>query len=229
MRDDRAVPDIGAVRRDEDVVAALAARRVIDTVAASDVSAAAADDAIKLLRALIADVDAGAPPLPVAAGADRSGRQAEPRRRRARIIVTLSVTAMVLTTTGVAAAGGGLGGVVSRWPAPAHDKAYGESRAEPRHAEEAVQRRQFDAAGGSPESARHGRRGSHDPRAETARSENGRQGSRPPHPPSAGLPYPWPMSTPSHLADPGDLQREAGSAAQQRLDDIGRQWPAQGR
>lgn len=91
--------DIGAVNRSGELFDALAARRLAD---------AGDDPAGRLLAALVADVDMGAPPLPAPArlGYGKSGS----RRRVVRTVVTLGVTAAVLTTAGAAAAGGGGGG-----------------------------------------------------------------------------------------------------------------------
>jgi hypothetical protein len=90
--------DIGAVNRSGEMFDALAARRLAET---------GDDPAARLLAALVADVDVGAPPLPTPArlGCGKSGS----RRRVVRTVVTLGVTAAVLTTAGAAAAGGGGG------------------------------------------------------------------------------------------------------------------------
>ena len=91
--------DIGAVNRSGELFDALATRRFADT---------GDDPAARLLAALVADVDMGAPPLPSPArlGYGKSGS----RRRVVRTVFTLGVTAAVLTTAGAAAAGGGGGG-----------------------------------------------------------------------------------------------------------------------
>lgn len=91
--------DIGAVNRSGELFDALAARRLAEP---------GDDPAVRLLAALTADVDVGAPPLPAPArmACGKSGS----RRRVVRTVVTLGVTAAVLTTAGAAAAGGGGGG-----------------------------------------------------------------------------------------------------------------------
>jgi hypothetical protein len=91
--------DIIEIRGTDELVEALSSRR---SVPSGD------DPAARLLQSLIADVDQGAPPLPVR-------RQAAPSRgsarRGARTVVVLGVTTALLATTGVAAAGGGAGGL----------------------------------------------------------------------------------------------------------------------
>ncbi|MFB4301507.1 hypothetical protein [Actinomadura sp. NTSP31] len=117
--------DLGAVRRTDAIIDALAARRAAGSAARSpaDRPAAeharpdeegAADPAVRLLRALIADVDepgsgrdAAAPPDP-GPGAPPSTPGPGPRRRGPRTIVALGVAGAVLASTGVAAAGGGV-------------------------------------------------------------------------------------------------------------------------
>jgi hypothetical protein len=66
------------------------------------------DPAARLLQSLIADVDQGAPPLPVRRPA---APVRGPARRGARTVLVLGVTTALLATTGVAAAGGGAGGL----------------------------------------------------------------------------------------------------------------------
>ncbi|MWA03728.1 hypothetical protein F8568_025750 [Actinomadura sp. LD22] len=133
--------DLGAVRRTDAIIDALAARRAVgstarsaadravadraggeraaaDRAAAERLAAAggdeaAADPAVRLLRALIADVDdqdpgrgAAGPPDP-GPGTPPSAPGPKPRRRGPRTIVALGVAGAVLASTGVAAAGGG--------------------------------------------------------------------------------------------------------------------------
>lgn len=88
--------DIGAVSRSGELFDALAARRLPDP---------GDDPAVRVLAALVADVDVGAPPLPTPARV--SCAKTGSRRRVVRAVVTLGVTAAVLTTAGAAAAGGG--------------------------------------------------------------------------------------------------------------------------
>jgi hypothetical protein len=97
-----AVPDpfdLSAVRRSDEVFDALSSRRPADVAPDMD------DPAVRLLAGLAADVDAGAPPLPV------PGRVAcaAPARHRRGVgaIVSFGVAAIVLTSAGAAAAGGG--------------------------------------------------------------------------------------------------------------------------
>jgi hypothetical protein len=90
--------DLSAVNSSDELFDALSARRLDDH---------ADDPAAALLTALVADVDAGAPPLPAPARVT-CGRQTA-RRRGTRAVVTLGVAALVLTSAGAAAAGGGDG------------------------------------------------------------------------------------------------------------------------
>lgn len=94
--DDRRPPDLGALRRTDALLDALSGRR--------DVSSEDAEDpAFALLKALVDDVDAGAPPL---SPAPRENTGRRPPRRLSRTLVSLCVATTVLMTTGVAAAGG---------------------------------------------------------------------------------------------------------------------------
>ena len=92
--------DLSAVNSSDELFDALSARRLGDHADSDDPAAA-------LLAALVADVDAGAPPLPAPARV-ACGRQAA-YRRGTRAVVTLGVAALVLTSAGAAAAGGGEG------------------------------------------------------------------------------------------------------------------------
>lgn len=156
-------PDLGAVRRSDAVVEALGARRAVRT-AADD-----GDPAVRLLRALIADIDAGGA-LPRAdrrwglAAAPEAQPPRGPRRRGPRTIVALSVAGAVLTSTGVAAAGGGL--VEQFIPGPSAEEkggkaseAYEKSRAELRSAREALDQGNYDTARNSLDRARRDRAG----------------------------------------------------------------------
>jgi hypothetical protein len=95
--------DLGAVAGSDELFEALSTRRM------ADLSPGRIDDdpAASLLAALVADVDAGAPPLPVPARVTCGMPQA--RRRGVRVVVTFGVAALVLTSAGAAAAGGGNG------------------------------------------------------------------------------------------------------------------------
>ncbi|TDE18777.1 hypothetical protein E1289_34980, partial [Actinomadura sp. 6K520] len=108
--------DLGAVRRTDALIDSLAARRAAGSAARPHPGAEAGrprqaeepDPAVRLLRALLDDVDdpgcgrdAGpeaAPPAPPPSGPG-------PRRRGPRTIVALGVAGAVLASTGVAAAG----------------------------------------------------------------------------------------------------------------------------
>lgn len=134
--------DLSAVRRTDAIIESLAARRAAGSVAGSVARPTAGPDggrartsddpdpAVRLLRALITDVDdqgpgcdAGpesnppcppGPPAPPAPSGPGSGG----RRRGSRTIVALGVAGAVLASTGVAAAGGGVAGRSSASPAP---------------------------------------------------------------------------------------------------------------
>ncbi|XRQ05996.1 hypothetical protein ACN3XK_57145 [Actinomadura welshii] len=112
--------DLGEVRRTDAIFESLAARRGPHAGSASRSHAAAdigrprpaedADPAVRLLHALITDVDdpgpeRGATPEP--ASPPPPGPGSGPRRRGPRTIVALGVAGAVLASTGVAAAGGG--------------------------------------------------------------------------------------------------------------------------
>jgi hypothetical protein len=94
--------DLGAVAGSDELFEALSARRLADL---NTGPAGSGDPAAALLAALVADVDAGAPPLPT----PKRGACGLPgsRRRGVRAFVTLGVAALVLTSAGAAAAGGG--------------------------------------------------------------------------------------------------------------------------
>jgi hypothetical protein len=94
--------DLGAVNGSDELFEALSTRRLADLTAAHTPDE---DPAVVLLAALVADVDAGAPPLPAPARVS-CGMQGS-QRRAVRAFVILGVAAMVLTSAGAAAAGGG--------------------------------------------------------------------------------------------------------------------------
>ncbi|GAA4482980.1 hypothetical protein GCM10023191_003870 [Actinoallomurus oryzae] len=93
--------DISAVSSSDELFDALSTRRLADVRRSSSDDPAAA-----LLAALVADVDAGAPPLPAPPSRVPCGLQGQ-YRRGVRVFVTFGVAAMVLTSAGAAAAGGG--------------------------------------------------------------------------------------------------------------------------
>ncbi|MBB4778158.1 hypothetical protein [Actinomadura livida] len=121
--------DLGAVRRTDAVIDSLAARRAAGSAAGSAArphpgtetgrprQAEESDPAVRLLRALIDDVDdpgcgsEAAPPPPPPSGPG-------PRRRGPRTIVALGVAGAVLASTGVAAAGSVADRATSAAPAP---------------------------------------------------------------------------------------------------------------
>ncbi|MGI5206650.1 hypothetical protein ACQEU6_34390 [Spirillospora sp. CA-108201] len=137
-----AVPpaDLSAVRRTDALFESLAARDAAGSAAPADepaegpaADAAEArraappdddrDPAVRLLRALIVDVDdqtcdAPGPPAPSGPG---------PRRRGPRTIVALGVAGAVLASSGVAAAGGGVADRTAASPAPSASGAAEEA------------------------------------------------------------------------------------------------------
>lgn len=119
--------DLGAVRRTDALIDALAARRAAGSTGrpaadraagecarAADADEGSADPAVRLLRALIADVDDQGPgrdaagPSDPGPGTPPPAPGPGPRRRGPRTIVALGVAGAVLASTGVAAAGGGV-------------------------------------------------------------------------------------------------------------------------
>lgn len=89
--------DLSEISRSGDLLDGLAARRIPDV--------ASGDPAVRMLAALIADVDAGAPPLPppqprVACTAPKPGRPV------VRAFVTFGAATLMLTGAGAAVAGG---------------------------------------------------------------------------------------------------------------------------
>ncbi|MCW2862417.1 MAG: hypothetical protein JWP48_4125 [Actinoallomurus sp.] len=92
--------DISAVNSSDELVDALSSRRLAEAGHPDD-------PAVALLAALVADVDAGAPPMASPSPFTR-GIPAT-YRRGVRAFVTFGVAAVVLTSAGAAAAGGGEG------------------------------------------------------------------------------------------------------------------------
>jgi hypothetical protein len=120
------------------------------------------DPAIRLLQALVTDVDQGAPPLcPAVPGRTRTGatrrtRDGRPRRARRRrgahTLIALSVTAAMFTTTGVAAAGGMIARTERKESKPHSGLITGQVRGEARGpAPEAVGHAEGYLAGGPDE------------------------------------------------------------------------------
>jgi hypothetical protein len=108
---DPSPPDLGALRRTDELFDALSERRAVSSDDADD-------PALALLQAFVDDVDVGAPPL---SRPDRESRTGRVPRRLPRTLVSLCVATTVLMTTGVAAAGGELTSF-----------APGQSKSEPR-------------------------------------------------------------------------------------------------
>lgn len=95
--------DLGAVAGSDELFEVLSTRRPADL----STGRIGDDPAAALLAALVADVDAGAPPLPAPTRVTYGVPSA--RRRGVRVVVTFGVAALVLTSAGAAAAGGGNG------------------------------------------------------------------------------------------------------------------------
>lgn len=98
--------DLSEISRSGDLFDALAARRVTDPGSGSVISD---DPAARLLAALVADVDADAPPLPLPARVSYGGPK-KAGRPVVRAFVTFGAVTVMLTTAGAAVAGGGGGG-----------------------------------------------------------------------------------------------------------------------
>ena len=223
---DPVVPDITAVRRDDDLLSALSTQRALS--AQRVVDARADDEAIRLLRALIADIDVDAPPLPVTvrSAAKPAPRTRPGRRRKARAVVSFGLAALMLTTTGVAAASGGVGAEVSRLvtaPKADRDRPYRDSRADLERAEKAMDSRQYDTARASLEKARHKRGSLHGSAASHVDKEIGKLESRLPRPPSP-FPRPWLVPPSPRAGESDELARAARSAAEQRLRGAQHEW-----
>ncbi|GAA4606634.1 hypothetical protein GCM10023195_24200 [Actinoallomurus liliacearum] len=109
--------DLSEITRSGDLFDALAARRVTDPGSGSAVSD---DPAARLLAALVADVDTGAPPLPGPARVSRATSKTS-GRPVVRAFVTFGAVAVMLTTAGAAVAvGGGGGGPKAHAPSARH-------------------------------------------------------------------------------------------------------------
>ncbi|MEV5746623.1 hypothetical protein AB0L00_02300 [Actinoallomurus sp. NPDC052308] len=109
--------DLSEITRSGDLFDALAARRVTDPGSGFAVSD---DPAARLLAALVADVDTGAPPLPGPARVSRATSKTS-GRPVVRAFVTFGAVAVMLTTAGAAVAvGGGGGGPKAHAPSARH-------------------------------------------------------------------------------------------------------------
>ncbi|WP_242888924.1 hypothetical protein [Actinomadura litoris] len=144
------------MRRTDALIEELAERRAAGSAATS--AAEYGDPAVRLLHALVTDVDEPpqAAPEPTRDAPEPSPSGPGPRRRGPRTIVALGVAGAMLASTGVAAAGGEMGGhpsaaPASRTPGPS-DRADGRDTDAARHGGA----RQPGASGPAPE-ARPGR------------------------------------------------------------------------
>jgi hypothetical protein len=96
--------DLTEISRSGDLFDALAVRRVTDPRAVLEPSD---DPAARLLAALVADVDAGAPPLPAPPPRVSCGGSKTSGRPVVRAFVTFGAVTVLLMTAGAAVAGGG--------------------------------------------------------------------------------------------------------------------------
>jgi hypothetical protein len=106
--DDHHPLDLGTLRRTDELFAALSERRAVrsdDVVCPDDADVETGDPAVALLRALVHDVDDGAPPL---CPRPQESRVKRSPHRLPHTLVSLCVATTVLMTTGVAAAGGAI-------------------------------------------------------------------------------------------------------------------------
>lgn len=146
----RPAADLSAVRRTDAIIESLAARHAAASVArpaggperprqADDL-----DPAVRLLRALITDVDEPGPGCDGGFGRDAgpeppppapSGPGSGPRRRGPRTIVALGVAGAVLASTGVAAANGGVADRTTASPAPSTSGVVSEDADRPANAD----------------------------------------------------------------------------------------------
>lgn len=220
--------DLSEITRSGDLFDALATRRVsIDPGSGSTVSD---DPAARLLAALVADVDTGAPPLPTPAparvpctGAKTSGRPV------VRAFVTFSAVAVMLTTAGAAVAnGGGDSGAKSHAPS-AKSKITERSKARIQTIVRALPSgpRPTPAAGtASPAPSPSKAAGAHAPaKEERGSAPAGRPANRPPVVPGGrptGAPSPTmtpspspgtgtPTGSPSPVSTPSATPRPSGS------------------
>lgn len=101
--------DLGAVSRSDEVFDALSRRNTTDLAGLAD------DPAVRLLAALTADVDAGAPPIH--ASARVACATPGSRRRGVVAVATFGAAVIMLASAGAAAAGGNDGGANANGPA----------------------------------------------------------------------------------------------------------------
>jgi hypothetical protein len=198
--------DLGAVAGSDELFEALSTRRLTDLTPGPTGDE---DPAAALLAALVAEVDAGAPPLPVPARV--ACGMPGTRRRGVRAFVAFGVAAVVLTSAGAAAAGGGGGvsalrtthgpvrtGDAERSNANAQKHAPSPvlvDRREPDHAEE---RRQVESPGSEPGHALDGSNDHGDHRSSRSNSHPPTDIHHRPLPtPAPGTPSPEPSVTPT--------------------------------
>ncbi|MGW2310949.1 hypothetical protein [Actinomadura luteofluorescens] len=231
-----AVPpvDLSAVRRTDALFEALAARDAAGSAAPAEGPAAGPaeapagarpaappdddrDPAVRLLRALIVDVDeqacdAPGPPAPSGPG---------PRRRGPRTIVALGVAGAVLASSGVAAAGGGVTERTTASPAPS---ASGVVEEADRAADTAagIRRRPRPPARPAPEA---GRPAARTPSGDPDRGENRQLRRHPEGPFPRHLPRRPPLrqEAPTMFAEPVESPEARPTAdPRPRLDDLRR-------
>ncbi|MEV5706746.1 hypothetical protein [Actinoallomurus sp. NPDC052274] len=205
--------DLSEITSSGDLFDALAARRVTDPGSGSAVSD---DPAARLLAALVADVDAGAPPLPAPARVSCATSKTS-GRPVVRAFVTFGAVAVMLTTAGAAVAGGG--GPKAHAPSARHQltersKARIESigRPLPSGPRPAVDRTPAGKADPTPTTTKAS--ASHTPKkgrgsafvAPSSARPSGSPSATPTSTPSPGTPTesPSPVSTPTATPQPDD-------------------------
>ncbi|QXJ23743.1 hypothetical protein AGRA3207_004940 [Actinomadura graeca] len=207
--------DLGAVRRTDAIIEALAERRAAGSEGG--------DTIVRLLRALVTDVDEPArDPRDSPEPAPPTGPGSGPRRRGPRTIVALGVAGAMLASTGVAAAGDRAGEHTSAASVPATEAAgeAGGPRTEPNDTEVASFERPAPApvSRPAPEPGRPGRADDNG-RADYERFRNRleRLLAQPPRYRRPGYP--------TYGGRPGDQGAKSGEPsddARRRLDDIRR-------
>jgi hypothetical protein len=203
--------DLGAVAGSDELFEALSTRRLADLGTGG---ADAEDPAAALLAALVADVDAGAPPLP--APTRMTCGMPSARRGGVRVVVAFGVAALVLTSAGAAAAGGGGADAMRTTHGPARTRGTERSNANAQWEAPAVQTRVTIRRGGTRRTG-----GARDlpaqPRSDASRPQENRPLER--HAPrqvrsgpqtETGRPTPtpapptWGQADPTPTPDPGD-------------------------